>query len=64
MKELEGPEHLNILLSCPCRSLGQKRPIMGSITAFGWCITMVSSLKHPEAHSTLIRAGKGVGLVI
>lgn len=34
--------------SRPCRNLGQKRRTTGSITASGWCITMVS-----EAHRTL-----------
>lgn len=52
VKEVEGTEHLNILLSYPCRSLGQKRQTMGSITAFGWYIIMVSKTwvpQHPEA---------------
>lgn len=55
VKEVEGPGLLNVLLSCPCRSLGQKRQTMGSITAFGWCITMVSRvwvLQHSETPST------------
>lgn len=54
MTEVEDPEHLNILLSCPYRSLGQKKQITGSITAFGWCITMVSRvwvLEHLETQA-------------
>lgn len=67
VKEVEGTEHLNILLSYPYRSLGQKRQTMGSITAFGWCIIMVSKARvpqHPETHCTLLRAWEGMGIAI
>lgn len=67
MKEAEDTEHLNSLLSYPCRSLGQKRQTTGSITAFGWCIIMVSktwALQHHETHCTHLRAWEGMGIAI
>lgn len=45
---LEDPwEHQASSPFCPCRSLGLKRPTMGSITASGWYITMVSEAHCP-----------------
>lgn len=58
VKEVEGTGH--ILLSYPCRSLGQKKQTTGSITVFGWCIIMVSILRY----RTFLKAWEGVAIAI